>query len=88
MPCGQRRGLAGGSHRLNTFIPSVADHQSSQLQHRLRVFFTPEDSIPFESQIDDSTNAAFDRATAERKSNGREMSDMPVDPRHRDAAGS
>ena len=57
-----------GSHLCEAIIPTVADHQGSQLQHRFVGRFFPEDAVAFQSQIDHAADAALDRSAAQRKS--------------------
>ena len=55
------------SHLGHSVVPAVAHDETSQLEHRFGIGFSPEDAVTLETQVDHATDAAFDRPAPQGK---------------------
>ena len=58
---------------LHAFIPAIADHLSAKMKHEFGVWFPPIHRVAFQSQVDHSSNAAFDGTASQGNSQSAKM---------------
>ena len=54
-------------HEADPIISAIGDHERPQLKHRFGVVLAPVNSVPLQTHVDHSPNAAFDRAAPQCK---------------------